>query len=166
MQAGPDRVRELAELPTKFVLADSRERIHEFRSVCVKPNAREAGAFPGGTAAFARAVGRHVFLTRGEHGIDLVSPDGTAQTVPAYPVTGPTDIVGAGDSTSAGIACAVAAGATFAEAAAFGNLVASITIQQLSVTGTATPAQVRDRWAQTRRPMTVTHFGTRRPRRN
>ena len=32
--------------------------------------------------------------------------------VPAYPVTGPIDIVGAGDSTSAGIACAVAAGAT------------------------------------------------------
>jgi bifunctional ADP-heptose synthase (sugar kinase/adenylyltransferase) len=146
-----DRIRELAEEhPAKFVLADSRERIHEFRSVCVKPNAREAGAFPGGPAAFARAVGRHVFLTRGEQGIELVSPDGTTQAIPAYPVTGPTDIVGAGDSTSAGIACAVAAGATFAEAAAFGNLVASITIQQLGVTGTATPAQVRERWAETR----------------
>ena len=50
--------------------------------------------------------------------------------MPAYPVTGPTDIVGAGDSTSAGIACAVMAGATYEQAAAFGNLVASITIQQ------------------------------------
>jgi bifunctional ADP-heptose synthase (sugar kinase/adenylyltransferase) len=142
-----DRIRDLSEHdPARFVLADSRERIHEFRSVCVKPNAREAGAFPGGPAAFARAVGRHVFLTRGEQGIELVAPDGAAHTIPAYPVTGPTDIVGAGDSTSAGIACAVAAGASFAEAAAFGNLVASITIQQLGVTGTATPAQVRGRW--------------------
>lgn len=144
-----DRVRGLAEAdPARFVLADSRERIHEFRSVCVKPNAREAGAFPGGPAAFARAVGRHVFLTRGERGIELVSPDGGGRAIPAYPVAGPTDIVGAGDSTSAGVAGAVAAGATFAEAAAFGNLVASITIRQLGVTGTATPAQVWERWRE------------------
>jgi hypothetical protein len=32
------------------------------------------------------------------------------------------------------------------QAAAFGNLVASITVQQLGTTGTATPAQVRMRW--------------------
>ena len=63
-------------------------------------------------------------------------------------MSGPTDPVGAGDSTSAGIACAVAAGATFAEAAAFGNLVASITVQQIGTTGTATPEQVRRRWRE------------------
>lgn len=144
----------LAELarrdPTKFVLADSRERIHEFESVCVKPNEREGAAYPGGVAQFAHALGRHVFLTRGEHGIDLYAPDGQATAIPAYPVTGPIDIVGAGDSTSAGIACAVAAGATLAEAAAFGNLVASITIQQLGTTGTAPPALVRARWQHVR----------------
>jgi hypothetical protein len=33
-------------------------------------------------------------------------------------------------------------------AAAFGNLVASITIRQLGTTGTATPAQVRHRWRE------------------
>jgi sugar/nucleoside kinase (ribokinase family) len=54
--------------------------------------------------------------------------------------------VGAGDSTSAGIACAMAAGASGQQAAAFGNLIASITIQQIGTTGTATPAQVRRRW--------------------
>jgi sugar/nucleoside kinase (ribokinase family) len=63
-------------------------------------------------------------------------------------VSGQTDIVGAGDSTSAGIACAVMAGATYEQAAAFGNLVASITVQQIGVTGTATPQQVRERWRQ------------------
>jgi hypothetical protein len=39
-------------------------------------------------------------------------------------------------------------GADEFEAAAFGNLVASITIQQLGTTGTATPAQVRERFAE------------------
>jgi bifunctional ADP-heptose synthase (sugar kinase/adenylyltransferase) len=152
-----DRVRErLAELadrnPARFVLADSRERIRRFRNVCVKPNEREAAAYPGGPEAFAREVGRHVFQTRGEHGIDLYAPDGTHIRVPAYPVTGPTDIVGAGDSTSAGIACAVMAGATYQQAAAFGNLIASITIQQIGVTGTAMPDQVRERWRQVSGP--------------
>ena len=63
--------------------------------------------------------------------------------VPAYPVSGPIDIVGAGDSCSAGITSAMVSGLTHEQAAAFGNLVASITIQQIGVTGTATPEQVR-----------------------
>jgi sugar/nucleoside kinase (ribokinase family) len=57
--------------------------------------------------------------------------------------------VGAGDSTSAGIVCARAAGATLEQAAAFGCLVASITVQQIGTTGTATPdkiAAARARW--------------------
>ena len=37
-------------------------------------------------------------------------------------------------------------GAEAVEAAAFGNLVASITIQQIGTTGTASPEQVRARW--------------------
>lgn len=144
-----DRIAELAAgTPDKFVLADSRENIFHFRNVSVKPNQREAATYPGGAAAFARENGKHVFQTLGEEGIDLFGPTGERTHVPAYPVTGPTDIVGAGDSTSAGIACAVMAGASFEQAAAFGNLVASITIQQLGITGTATPEQVRERWRQ------------------
>ena len=38
----------------------------------------------------------------------------------------------------------------FAELRAFANLVASITIQQLGTTGTASPAQVRQRWREVR----------------
>ena len=70
------------------------------------------------------------------------------EILPGYPVRGPVDPVGAGDSTSAGIACAAAAGLAPAEAAAFGNLVASVTVRQLGTTGTATPDQVRQRWAE------------------
>jgi sugar/nucleoside kinase (ribokinase family) len=47
----------------------------------------------------------------------------------------------------------MAAGASLEEAAAFGNLVASITIQQLGATGTATPEQVRQRWRETQEPL-------------
>ena len=76
--------------------------------------------------------------------------------MPGYPVGGPTDPVGAGDSTSAGIACAAAAGAGFANAAAFGNLVASITVQQwLGTTGTASPGQVRERWCEIAGPAAI-----------
>jgi sugar/nucleoside kinase (ribokinase family) len=83
----------------------------------------------------------------------VADPEGTFDPfkgVRAYPVKGPIDPVGAGDSTSAGIACALASGAGLLEAAAFGNLVASITIQQLGTTGTATPEQVRQRWREVR----------------
>ena len=159
------RVRErLAALgranPGKLILADSRERIGLFLGVAIKPNQAECekasgSGEPGGVSprsaeagarALARQSGRTVFCTRGERGILVVPPDGAAaRDVPAYPVRGPIDIVGAGDSTSAAIASAVAAGADFVEAAAFGNLVASITIQQLGTTGTASPAQVRTR---------------------
>ncbi len=66
--------------------------------------------------------------------------------VPAPPVRSQIDIVGAGDSATAGIVAALLCGATEVEAAAIGNLVASITIQQLGTTGTATPQQVVARW--------------------
>ena len=43
-------------------------------------------------------------------------------------------------------ASAMVSGTTHEQAAAFGNLVASITIQQIGMTGTASPEQVRARW--------------------
>jgi bifunctional ADP-heptose synthase (sugar kinase/adenylyltransferase) len=137
--------------PTKFVLADSRERIGAFRQVALKPNDAECHrelpaeqSAEDGALQLARRCGRPVFRTLGGRGILVADPPRT-HLVPAYPATGPIDIVGAGDSTSAAITCAMAAGASLVEAAALGNLVASITIQQIGVTGTATPDQVRSR---------------------
>jgi rfaE bifunctional protein kinase chain/domain len=153
------RVRErLAELthvrPGLFVLADSRERIGLFRGVALKPNEREClravpekAEVPEAVLELARRAGGPVFCTRGERPTLLAAGERTRE-VPTYPVAGPIDPVGAGDSTSAGIACAVAAGADLAAAAAFGNLVASITVQQIGTTGTATPDQVRERWRE------------------
>ncbi len=155
----------LVEQSPRLVLADSRERIGLFREVAVKPNARECrqavgqpdGELASCVAALARQVGGRVFCTDGANGILIAEPGAHAtdaeptravQAVPAYPVHGPIDPVGAGDSCSAGIIAALLAGASPVEAAAFGNLVASITIQQLGVTGTASPQQVRRRWQE------------------
>lgn len=133
------------ENPERFVLADSRERIALFRNVCMKPNEREAADI----STLSHLAQRPVFWTRGERGIWLLLPGQMAPIpVPAFPVSGPLDIVGAGDSVSAGIAAAISAGASFEDSASFGNLVASITIQQIGTTGTASPDQVRQRWRE------------------
>jgi rfaE bifunctional protein kinase chain/domain len=158
-----ERIARLGEShPNKLILADSRDRIGLFRSVCLKPNETEClralglrikdhDEMPLHVEELARRGGRPVFCTCGERGLWLADPrlpPGSTVMIPAYPVDGEIDIVGAGDSTSAGIACAVAAGMSLTEAAAFGNLVASITIKQIGTTGTATPDQVRGRWQE------------------
>jgi bifunctional ADP-heptose synthase (sugar kinase/adenylyltransferase) len=149
--------------PHRFVLADSRERIGTFRRVCIKPNTTELfkalPGFPPGNEAesverLAELVRGTAFCTRGDRDTLVVWPTAEggwqSSAAPTYPVSGPVDSVGAGDSVSAGITCAILAGATPPQAAAFGNLIASITVQQLGTTGTASPAQVRDRWQEVR----------------
>ncbi len=159
-----DRVREeIGRLalrhPGKVFAADSREHIGIFRHVIVKPNRQEAtlavrpdwkGEF---TLEAARECGaelfrrnqKPVFLTAGDHGILLFTEKG-CQHIPAVPVEGEIDIVGAGDSVMAGIVSALCSGAEPEEAALLGNVVASVTIQQIGATGTASPAQVRERF--------------------
>jgi rfaE bifunctional protein kinase chain/domain len=145
--------------PDKVFAADSRERIGLFRHVAIKPNRREAilAVRPGWKSEFTLEVARGcsaelfrrnqkpVFLTAGHHGILLFTEKG-CQHVPAVPVEGETDIVGAGDSVMAGVVSALCSGAEPEEAALLGNIVASITIQQIGTTGTASPAQVRERF--------------------
>jgi rfaE bifunctional protein kinase chain/domain len=150
--------------PGKVILADSRERIGQFRSVWLKPNLRECvRAIRGNKQSeddpahyvreLAQRAARPVFCTRGERGVLVVDPRSNPPRtieVQAYSVAGPIDIVGAGDSANAGIACALAVGCELEQAAAFGCLVASITIQQIGTTGTASPEQIRKRWQEVR----------------
>ena len=149
------------ESPKLDILVDSRTRVGLFHDLMLKPNQHEAvqaatgefmeqvtpeEAVQAGQGLSAHA-GKPVFLTRGAEGIAVCTPD-TVTPIPGVPVAGPLDIVGAGDSANAGIMMALAAGAGLAEAAVVGNLVASITVQQLGTTGTATPAQVRARFRE------------------
>jgi bifunctional ADP-heptose synthase (sugar kinase/adenylyltransferase) len=154
----------LAEAHPKPVFwADSRCRIGSFRHFLVKVNAGEAVREVFGRAADAEddalvrqavaelegRTGRPVFVTAGSRGIWV---GGAAPTlVPAVRVEGPTDPTGAGDSATAGAVLALCAGATLPEAALVANLVASITIEQLATTGTATPSQLGPRLEMWRR---------------
>jgi rfaE bifunctional protein kinase chain/domain len=136
--------------PGKVFLADSRSRIAEFRGVMIKPNQAEAARALGDSGGdkwgiLRRLFGiarRPVFLTCGEEGI-FGFDGGSGFHCPAVPVSGPLDIVGAGDSAGAGIAAALCAGATARESAAIGNLIASVTVRKLGTTGVASREEVR-----------------------
>jgi sugar/nucleoside kinase (ribokinase family) len=82
-------------------------------------------------------------VTLGDRG--ALVRDSQTTLVPGVRLEGPLDPTGAGDSMTAGAVLALASGSTLAEAALLGNLVASITVQQLAVTGTASPGQLMDR---------------------
>jgi len=148
--------------PHIVIAADSRVRIGEFRHLVVKPNAQEAllAVYPDRTdGEISRATveecgrelrrrnGRPVFLTMGSEGILVFHHDGMTH-VPGIRVSGPIDIVGAGDSALAGIVSSLCCGASPTEAALVGNLVASITVQQIGTTGTATREQVMARYRE------------------
>ena len=130
-----------------LVFVDSRRRIGEFRDVTIKVNRAEAVAaadtddLDRAARVLAARVGRSVFVTLGADGI-LVCYGETSTRVPGFRVEGDIDIVGAGDAASAALAASLSADASPTEAALVANLVASITIQQLGVTGTASADQV------------------------
>jgi len=147
--------------PDKLLFVDSRAHVDQFRCGMLKPNAAECLAAAGLPAEhddvatltsaarkFSESTGSNVFCTRGSRGILVVPPKGEATEVPGIAVAGPIDIVGAGDSATAGIVAGLLAGATAVEAAMIGNLVASITVQQLGTTGTARREQVIGRWRE------------------
>lgn len=154
-----DELARLAEAHPRLVLwADSRGDISRFRNLIIKPNCFEACRAAGlpvpaePTLELASKAGqilfernqRPVIVTAGALGMVICADDGLTH-IPAVRVEGPIDIVGAGDSTTAGMVSALCAGATVVEAGLIGNLVASITIQQLGTTGTATPRQLMQR---------------------
>jgi rfaE bifunctional protein kinase chain/domain len=140
-----------ARYPEKVFMADSRTSIGDFRDVRIKVNrselARHFGVAEEGAdmAALARRwaaqIGRDVFVTLGEDGILAASKDEVA-ALPGVPVEPPIDICGAGDAVLAGIAMALGAGATIAEAAEMGNLAGAIVVKKIGTTGTATVAEL------------------------
>lgn len=143
------------EDPGKLLFVDSRRGLGRFDFGVLKGNEAEVrAAVPGPATAdqaasrLASRTHRPVFCTQGAAGILIAMPDGSLHHAPAFAVEGPIDIVGAGDSATSGAVMALLAGADEREAADLGNLVASITVQQLGTTGTATPQQILGRFRQ------------------
>lgn len=146
-------LRALAEVarnrPDLPIIADSRRGLGGFPPFILKMNATELAAMMQTretkdvsevsriAAELARRNQRLVFITLSENGIAAAAPDGATAHVPCLPIRGEIDIVGAGDSVTANLAAALAAGATLEESIALANAAASLVIHQLGTTGTA-----------------------------
>jgi rfaE bifunctional protein kinase chain/domain len=161
-----DRMRSvISELAIKYpdliIAADSRSCVGQFDNVILKPNDQEAVlAFqsnlpekitqdkikPYGYSLFEKTK-KPVFVTLGEAGI-LVFAKAGCEFVPAVIVEPPIDIVGAGDSCMSAIVASLCSGSEPVKAAFVGALAASITIQQIGTTGTASASQIRRRFQE------------------
>lgn len=140
--------------PGVLMLADSRRSLKNWPPVALKMNERELVALLGqpltdlssiiaAATKLARQQTRPVFITLAERGIVGADSGGHAEHVPAFPVRGEIDIVGAGDAVTANLTAALAAGATLREALELAMAAASVVIHQLGTTGTATISDLR-----------------------
>lgn len=155
------------ENPQIIFYVDSRAFSGEFENMIIKCNNFELMEMAGGQGdpedpqdlqRYARQLGEKnnalCVVTRGSKGM-LVFDESGVRTVDAVKVTGPLDIVGAGDSASAGLMLGLTRGLTMKQSAMLACCVSSITIQQIGTTGTATVPQVLERLEQYRRGETV-----------
>jgi rfaE bifunctional protein kinase chain/domain len=136
-----------------IALADSRQGLRDFPPMGFKMNAAELARMAGARIVGIDAVKQQaaqlaarnrqpVFVTLAELGIVGADSTGRAEHVPAHPVCGEIDIVGAGDAVTANLAAALAAGASHKNAMELGMAAASIVIHQLGTTGTASIAEL------------------------
>lgn len=144
----------LPRFPELIAWADSRRRIMAFKGLILKMNQFEMAGLhdpqPGttipdnvistGLPALETKVRARVFVTAAERGVWVGGREPVL--VPALRIDVPVDPTGAGDSFTAGAVLALAAGASTAEAALTGNLVASVTVRQLGTTGSARPEEL------------------------
>ncbi|MEZ5413075.1 MAG: PfkB family carbohydrate kinase [Opitutaceae bacterium] len=141
-------------LPGLIVMADSRHGLGRFPALTYKMNAAEFTVLTQskaqsiediqrGADEFAARNHRAVFVTLAEQGIIGAAPGTKDCHVPALPLRGPIDVVGAGDTATATLALALAAQATLREAMELAQAAASLVVHQLGTTGVAKPAEMR-----------------------
>jgi bifunctional ADP-heptose synthase (sugar kinase/adenylyltransferase) len=138
------------------MLADSRRGLHGYPPVIFKMNAAELSTLTGAgqersvteiqqlAVSLAKKNGRSVFVSLAARGIVGAAANGETHHIGAFPLRGEIDIVGAGDSVSANLTCALAASATLHEALELANAAASVVIHKLGTTGTASVSEIAD----------------------
>jgi rfaE bifunctional protein kinase chain/domain len=161
LEAVKDLAKRKSDLP---ILADSRRGLRDFPPVIFKMNVAElssltdskTGLTLGEIKATAQELAhknrRAVFITAAERGMIGAPPTGDCEHVPALPVHGPIDVVGAGDAVTANLTTALAAGAELREALELANAAASVVIHQLGTTGTASVQRIRQARLHAPRP--------------
>jgi len=145
------------EHPRKIFVLDARTMMEEFPGMVMKLSAVQAAGpelapllrlgslgveqIAERASAISVRQGKPVFVTRNADGM-LLCEGPKVTGIPAVPISGPTDPVGAGDTTVAAIALGLAAGATPQEAGELAALAAAVTVRKLRQTGTATPEEI------------------------
>ena len=90
-------------------------------------------------------------VTLGEVGALWYSGDEGLAFAPTRPQKPPVDIVGAGDTFLSAFCAARAAGAAGGEALAFANLASGVTVKKIGTTGTASPAEIIQKFEENSR---------------
>ena len=161
-----ERLNELvASFKDKLILVDCRRNITEFRSAVLKFNEvsliekyRGVESLGPGELVDRKEIGEAlenlfsdygnpIIITRGRRGC-LLYDKGRLEEIPGVLVTGPIDPVGAGDTMTAALVVALAAGVNIKEAALLANFAASVTVKKLKETGTASQAEIMARVAE------------------
>ncbi|EGO62913.1 bifunctional heptose 7-phosphate kinase/heptose 1-phosphate adenyltransferase [Acetonema longum] len=136
-------------------IVDSRYDILSYTGVTVvKQNESEAAAAVGssgfvsetallsaGKTLLSKLKARAVLITRGPDGMTLFEPGDKVTQVPVVNRSEVYDVTGAGDTVVAAMALAMAAGASYPQAAQIATFAAGIVVRKLG-TATATPAEL------------------------
>ncbi|HUF48550.1 MAG TPA: PfkB family carbohydrate kinase [Vicinamibacterales bacterium] len=140
-----------------LVFVDSRYRLDQFDGVTAcTPNESEVEALFGITIGDDRAAlegagrmlldrlgCRAVLITRGSRGMALFEPGRPADHIPIVGSDQIADVTGAGDTVIAAFSLAVAAGASFADAARLANIAGGLVVMKRG-TATVTAGELRD----------------------
>jgi rfaE bifunctional protein kinase chain/domain len=144
------------ERPNLLIMADSRRSLAGYPDVCLKMNRTELSRLAGekslvslreaapAAAMLARQKGSPCFVSLAENGIIGAAPEGAAERMPALPLRGKIDIVGAGDCVTANLTASLASSANLHEALQLANAAASVVIHKLGTTGTASVEEIRE----------------------
>jgi rfaE bifunctional protein kinase chain/domain len=138
------------------VLVDSRYQLLKYRGITAcTPNESEVEQLFGitigddrrvlekaGRALLERLRSRAVLVTRGSRGMALFEPGRPTEHIEIYGSDEISDVTGAGDTVIATVTLAVAAGASFADAARLANYAGGIVVMKRG-TATVTAAELR-----------------------
>jgi D-glycero-beta-D-manno-heptose-7-phosphate kinase len=139
------------------ILVDSRYDLIRYRgATACTPNESEVEQLLGvrindnsrvleraGRAMLKRMRSRAVLVTRGSRGMALFEPDRPTVHIPIFGSDEVADVTGAGDTVIATMTLAIAAGASFYEAARLANYAGGIVVMKRG-TATVSPAELRD----------------------
>ncbi|WP_312562817.1 PfkB family carbohydrate kinase [Anaerospora sp.] len=147
---------ETCRLHGKPSIVDSRYKVMVYKGISlVKQNESEAAAAVGlkaldekslleaGKSILSDLQAEAVLITQGPDGMTLFERSGRVTHIPVTNVSEVYDVTGAGDTVVAAMILAVAAGATYEEAACLANFAAGIVVRKPG-TATATPKELQE----------------------